>query len=152
MSRPSRTWIVIADAARAKIMVQAKAGEALTALEGGEFQNPALLHHSRDFKSDRPSRSMESAAVARHAIEPRHDPRRLAARDFAKELSAFVERSAIEKSYDRLVIVAPPHMLSDLRHALGRHADGMLIAGINKDLTKIPLHELPRHLEPVVHC
>ena len=151
MPKQKRTWIVIADAARAKILVQTKAGEALTVLEGGEFHNPALLHHTRDFNSDRPSRSMESAGTARHSVEPRHDPRRTAATDFAKDIADFVERRAIEKSYDRLVIAAPPHMLSDFRSAIGRHAEAMLVAGINKDLTKVPLRELPQHLDSVVH-
>lgn len=150
MSHNDRTWIVIADAARAKIFVQEKNGAPLVALDKGEFYNRDSSHHTRDLGSDRPARSQESVGSARHAIEPKHDPRRLAAAEFAEDVADYLEQSAVSKRYDRLVIVAPPHMLSDLRKALGNHAEPLVVAEINKDLTKIPLHELPSHLGTAV--
>jgi len=149
--RSSRTWILIADAAQAKILVQAKSGDSLTTLEGGEFHNPDESHHTRDLGSDRPSRSIESVGGARHAIEPRHDARRTAAASFAKTLSTFLERHALEDHYDRLVIVAPPRMLGTFRDALGQYAQQRLVAELNEDLTKTPLKKMPGHLEPHVH-
>jgi protein required for attachment to host cells len=150
MSRPSRTWIIIADAARAKIWTQEKTGAPLTALEGGDFRNPNSAHHTRDLGSDRPGRSVESVGGARHAIQSKHDPRRSAAAGFASNVADFVEQKAVEKSYERLVIVAPPHTLNDFRHALGKHASALLVAEIHKDLTKTPTRELPPHLDPAV--
>lgn len=150
MPRLHRTWIVIADAAHAKIWTQEKEKAPLTALDTGEF-HADQAHHSRDLGSDHPGRSVESVGSSRHALEPKHDPRRLAASHFAKEVADFVERKAVEKSYERLVIVAPPHSLSDFRAALGKHAGALLIAEIHKDLTKTPVRELPSHLEPAVH-
>jgi len=149
MSRLHRTWIVIADAAHAKIWTQEKEKSPLTALDGGEF-HADQAHHSRDLGSDRPGRSVESIGGARHAVESKHDPRRLAAARFAKTVADFVEQKAVEKSYERLVIVAPPHALSDFRAALGKQAGALLVAEVNKDLTKIPVRDLPSHLEPMV--
>jgi len=149
-NRSSRTWIVVADAARGSILVQVQSGEPLTLLEGGEFHNPDPSHHARDLGSDRPSRSIESVGGARHAIEPKHDARRFAAGDFARNLSGFLERHANADSYDKLVIVAPPRMLSNFRNSLGRQARKRLVAELNEDLTKTPRDRIPGHLEPFI--
>jgi protein required for attachment to host cells len=150
MSHNTRTWIVVADAARARIFVQEKHGEPLAALDQGDFHNPDSSHHTRDLGSDRPARSQESVGSARHAIEPKHDPRRMAAAAFAKDIAGYLEQGAMGKRYDRLAIVAPPHILGDLRKSLGKHTEALVVAELNKDLTKIPLHELPSHLESVI--
>ncbi len=150
MPHRRRTWILIADAAQAKIFAQDNPNERLIGVDQGVFHNPDTSHHTRDLGSDRPSRSIESVGKARHAVEPKHDPRRAAAADFAKDVARFVEQKAIDKSYERLVVVAPPHMLSDLRKALGQKSKALLVAEIDKDLTKIPVHDLPGHLESAI--
>jgi protein required for attachment to host cells len=45
-----------------------------------------------------------------------------------------------------LVIVAPPRTLADLTHALPRGIRELTLAEIDKDLTKIPVYEIERHL------
>jgi protein required for attachment to host cells len=147
MSHRQRTWFLIADATQANIFAQANANDRLVGVDQGTFRNPDTSHHTRDLGSDRPARSIESVGKARHALEPKHDPRRLAAARFAKDVAHFIEQKAIEKSFDRLVVAAPPHMLSDLRNALGQKAKALLIAEVSKDLTKVPLQDLPGHLE-----
>jgi len=149
MTNRHRTWFLIADAVQARILTQATAGGPFTEVDHGTFLNEDMTHHIRDLGSDRPSRSIESVGKARHAIEPKHDPRRLAVANFAKDVARFVEQKAVDKSYDRLVVVAPPRMLSDLRKALGERAKALLVAEIDKDLTKVPMRELPGHLEVV---
>jgi protein required for attachment to host cells len=148
--RSSRTWVVIADSVRAKVLIQARSGDALTALAGAEFHSPDPSHHARDLGSDRPSRSIESVGGGRHAIEPKHDARRLTAAGFAGDLAGFLEHHAQEDNFDRLVIVAPSRMLGNFRNALGRHAEKKLVAELNEDLTKTPVRELPSHLEPIL--
>lgn len=148
--RNSRTWILVADAKRATIYTREGAGEPLIAVEGGGFRNPDVSHHPRDLGSDRPARSVESVGGARHAIETRQDPRRIAAAHFAKEVAGFLERQVEGGGYDRLVIVAPPRMLSNFRTALGPHARAKLAAELNQDLTKIPIRDLSAHVEPLL--
>jgi protein required for attachment to host cells len=150
MPHRRRTWFLVADAAQARIFAQDNPKERLVGVDEAVFHNPDTSHHSRELGSDRPARSFESVGKARHAIEPKHDPRRAAAANFAREIARFVEQKAIEKSYDRLVVVAPPHMLSDLRKALGEKAKALLVAEVDKDLTKIPVHDLPGHLESAI--
>jgi len=44
------------------------------------------------------------------------------------------------------VIVAPPRTLADLRAAFHPDVQGLIIAEINKDLTKHPVGEIEQHL------
>ena len=86
----------------------------------------------------------------RHAIEPRVDPHRELKRTFAHELADMLDQRLTEKAYDRLVIVAPPKALGDLRAALSEHVKPLVYAELNKDLVKTPTAELPNHLGAVM--
>ena len=49
-----------------------------------------------------------------------------------------LDKRLSEKAYDRLVIVAPPKALGDLRAALSAHVRPLIYAELDKDLVKIP--------------
>ena len=100
---------------------------------------------SRERASDRPGRVHESASSARHAVEPRTDPHREAKRAFARHLAEELE--ARQGGYARLVLVAPPAFLGDLREALGDAARRKLAGSLDKDLTHAPLAELAAQLD-----
>ena len=68
-------------------------------------------------------RSFESSGSAgdmRHAIEPRTDPHRELKRTSPTSSADMLDQRLTEKAYDRLVIVAPPKALGDLRAACRR--------------------------------
>jgi protein required for attachment to host cells len=94
--------------------------------------------------------SSGSAGGMRHAIEPRTDPHRELKRDFAKHLSKVLAQGLADKSYDRLVIVAPPTALGDLRASLSEPVKHVVYAELDKDLVKTPTAELPDHLGAVM--
>jgi protein required for attachment to host cells len=48
--------------------------------------------------------------------------------------------------FDRLVLVAPGHVLHDLRQALDQTASAKIVGSLAKDLTKTPDHDLMSHL------
>ncbi|CAA7618791.1 host attachment protein [Magnetospirillum sp. UT-4] len=141
------TWVLVADGARAQFYRDDK-----TALI------PALDHdlamptraHPRDVGSDRPGRSFDSAGEGRHAIEPHSDwkagEKTLLARAVADELAEAARRHA----FARLVLVAPPEMLGDLRRALDPAVRRMVTAEIGKDLTHLPAHAIRDHLGDVL--
>ena len=43
-------------------------------------------------------------------------------------------------------MIAPPRTLSDLRKAFHNDVKKMIVAEIDKDLTKMPIDEIERHL------
>jgi protein required for attachment to host cells len=146
--KPTITWILIADGARARLYSNSGPGKGIEAVPGGVIEGDHRPDH--ELVRDSLPRSFESVGATRHAIEPRIDPHRELKRDFSKELAAMLDQRFAAKAFDRLVIVAPPSALGDLRAALSAHMKPHIYAELNKDLTKTPTAELPQHLAAVM--
>ncbi len=138
------TWVLVADGARARLFINQGAGTGLNPALGQEFIGTNLPR--RDIVSDRPGRTFDSAGEGRHAMEPPTDPKRHEKRVFAHELAQILDDGRKANAFDRLVIVAPPDALGDLRAAFGDELKRMIGGELNKDLTKVPTRELPDHL------
>jgi protein required for attachment to host cells len=144
----TRTWVVIADGGHAKVLESQWPDIDLAPVEGMVFS--VELPPSHELTSDRPGRDYESHGHARHAIESRSDPHRELKRQFAKQLAHILEAKLAEKRFDKLVIVAPPVTLGDLREALPKSVRAKVTAELAHDLVKTPHSELPRHLKDVL--
>ena len=83
--KKTRTWILVADGARARILQSEGWGTGLTPVAGQarRMTNPP----TREQVSDRPGRVQESASGTRHAIAPRVDWHRYEKHLFAGELA-----------------------------------------------------------------
>jgi protein required for attachment to host cells len=144
------TWIVVADGARALVVRQTGAGAPLEPVPGHEFVNPSQ-ERTRDLGTDRPGRVTESNLPGqRHAIEPRIDWHRFEKKKFARSIAERLEASAETKAFDRLVLVAPPETLGELRANLGKHGAAKVAGEVAKDLTQIGVSDLPDHLGGIV--
>lgn len=146
--KPTTTWILIADGARARIFANLGPGKGIAPVEGGVLKSDHAP--SRELASDRPGRTFESADVTRHAIDPAQDPHRELKRAFAVRLATFIEEHLAENAFDRLVLVAPPVTLGDLRAALSNPVKQRVSAELDNDLTNTPVEELPKHLATVM--
>ncbi|MEZ5923677.1 MAG: host attachment protein [Hyphomicrobiaceae bacterium] len=146
--KPIRTWILVADASRSKVYEHRGPGHGLEAVAGLAM---ATEHRkSSEIGSDKPGRSFESVGAVRHAVEPHSDPARIEEQRFAASLLERLNQEAAAKRFDRLVLVAPPTMLGDLRAALPSGIAPLVMATIDKDLTKIPDHKLAGHLSDIL--
>jgi protein required for attachment to host cells len=146
---PTTTWVLIADGARARLLAQDKPFAALKpALQQEELTGSTA--QSKEIGTDRPGRSFDSAGQGRHAMAPPTDPQRYAKFAFARELAERLEEAVHGGRFDRLVLVAAPKTLGDLRELLPGPVKAKVVAEIDKDLTKVPLHELPKHLDSVL--
>jgi protein required for attachment to host cells len=142
--KPTRTLIVIADAARARFFTHDRPHTQLSPLAGAEMSTDIPPGH--DIMADRPGRAFSSAGSRRSAMEPKSDPRELVERDFARTVIDKLEKNFAETRADRLVIVAAPKTLAEMRKHLPPALDKHLAATLDKDLTKIPEQELMGHL------
>ena len=148
------TWILIADGARARLLGQDRKSRTFKPTFEQEFFG--IRAQSRELASDRPGRAFDSAgrgqvgdaaSHGRHGMEPSTDPHRQAEYEFARELSEHLEKAANEHRFDRLVLVAAPRILGDLRALLPKTVQERTVAEVNKDLTKIPTRDLGKHLD-----
>lgn len=142
--RTATEWALVADAQHARVLERQVPGQHWT--EHKEMAVDINNRPSHERGTDRPGRAFESVGGARHAIEPRQDPHRAAKQAFARHLADELEQAARDGRYDRLVLVAPPGFLGDLRAELGDGARKRLCASLDKDLTRHPLIELVTHL------
>ncbi len=95
--------------------------------------------------TDQPGRLFSGVDGRRGAIAPT-DWHELEERHFAREVSAALEKVVRERKVKAVVIAAPPRTLWALRQAFGPDVKTRIIAEIDKDLTKLPLYEIEKHL------
>lgn len=132
-----RVWILVADGSRARIVRYGPAGE-----HAGDLVFEADHKQLKEIMADKPGRSFASVGAKRSAMEYRSDPVRQQTEDFAAFLAEQLERHQAAGEFDRLAIVAEPRMLGTIRPRIPRAVAPTVVAEIDKDLTKLPVHEL----------
>jgi protein required for attachment to host cells len=142
--KPVRTWVLIADAARARVFENTGKGTGLTLVQ--DMTLDAELLPSHELGTDRPGRSFDSVGSGRHAMESPSDLNREQKRHFARRIALAIADRLTRKSFDRLILVAPPVTMGDLRAALPDKVKSALTAEVVADLTNTPMGELPAHL------
>lgn len=139
------TWIVVADGARAHIVRQIGTGTPLQSVPGQDFINPEP-QRTRARGTDRPGRAFDSAGVGhRHGVE-QVDWHRFEKKKFARSIAEHLEHAAEARAFDKLVLVAPPETLGEIRANLGKHGNARVGGQVAKDLTQVPVPDLAGHL------
>jgi protein required for attachment to host cells len=146
--KPARTWVLIADGARARILENDGPGKELHEVAGAVFHGDHAA--TSDIMSDRNPRTFSSVGASRSAIETHSDPHRELKKKFAHQLADVLTSKLREKAYDRLVVVAAPSALGDLRAALSDEVKSKVTGEVAKDLTKTPDPEVAGHLKDVL--
>ena len=142
------TWIVIADGSRAKVFKNEGPGTGLVPALDEDLVGSKLA--TRDINADKPGRTFDSADVRRHSKEPPTDPHRHMKDEFAHHVADVLRTHALDNSYDKLVIVAAPQALGDIRKHLDKAAKEKVVAEMDKDLMWVPVDELASHLGDAV--
>lgn len=147
------TWIVIADGARARIYSYARGR--VPALQ------PALDHdlvgtrlRNQQLDSDRPGQTTQRAqrsdhAASPHGVAPETDSHRLAQIELSRAIAEELAAARLE-GVERIVLVAPPRALGDIRRACSPSVRSSITDELGKDLTRMPLHELTEHLTGIL--
>lgn len=142
--KPKRTWILIADGARARIFLNAGPGRGLSPAVDDEFATER--RPTRDVMADRPGTAVPGAGP-RHGYAPRVDWHQFEKRRFAASMAGVLNEAARRRAFDRLVLVAPPEPLGALRAKLEPTARQRVVREIGKDLTGVDERELAGRLE-----
>jgi protein required for attachment to host cells len=142
-----KTWILIADAAHARVLETSGSGKPLVPVPA--FTVSQVLPPSRELGREPPTRTHDSLGDSRHGVEAHSDPRRELKRKFATLIAEKLQAALAVHAFDRLVLVAPPAMRGDLRHTLTKPLAESVIAEIDKDLVKVADHDMRAHLGQV---
>ena len=140
-----RTWVVVADAARARIFLNSGPGKGLVSVEGEGLENE--ITRTNEAGTDRPGRVHDRVGPGRHAMAPRADWHQQQKESFAHDLATRLTEAGLRGDYDRLVLVAPPKTLGSLRQGLGKAAAEKVTGELANDLTHLTPRDLPKHLD-----
>ncbi|HEY0282546.1 MAG TPA: host attachment protein, partial [Rhizomicrobium sp.] len=135
----------VMDGAQARFFALRKNGDGQVFEEAAEALNADLPRYSREDGSDKPERAF-AVGKARGVVEPRHDYIKLAKHNFAREVAGMLDAALADRRYDRLVLVAPPRSLGELRELLSERVKASLAHEVPKNLTKLGADALRKKL------
>lgn len=150
--RRSRTWLLIADGSRARLVRQLHPDRQTK----GRIEDLVFVHEQKplkDIMSDRPGRSFSSTDSRRSAMEYAADPVGESRKRFARQLAVELLSQLEADAFDRIVVAADPRMLGLIRENLDPKVRERVADEIAKDLVKLPherLIEVIRAATPVV--
>lgn len=142
------TWILTADGHHARTWEWKTADAPLAPVTDVIASAKTTASFSRDLKSDKPGRSFASVGTRRSAMEPAHDPHNLEKTRFAAALAKSLDEALKAGRFRRLIVIAPPHMLGDLRAHFSKPVAQAVVGEIDKDLMKSDLPTLLEHTAP----
>lgn len=107
----------------------------------GQMTDPEARLRDRDYKSDRPGRVFDHApggkrrgAVAHHSTGGERTPSKHEAGVFARRIVDELERAQRQNHFDRLVLMAAPEFLGDLREVMPKSLRQAIALEIDKNL------------------
>lgn len=147
------TWIVLANAARARIFEAGAAGAAPT--EVHTLVHPASRLKGHELTEDRPGHAERQTASTAHpggtAYPPRADPRAKEQHAFAREIAQVLHDALGAGHCGRIVLVASNPFLGELRAALTPAAATAVAHSEPADLTALPVLDLQSRLRELLH-
>jgi protein required for attachment to host cells len=126
--QPARTWIVVADSARARIFFSERREQDWELVES--LEHPGGRAHTPELVSEMP------------AMERGELPKEREARVFARQLAQRMERAFHAHEFQRLVLVAPPELMGLLRRSLPAPVAAAITHEITKDFSQLKQGEL----------
>ncbi|WP_454287593.1 baeRF12 domain-containing protein [Rhizobium arsenicireducens] len=138
-----KSWVIVCDGAKALFL--RNDGDAglvnLTVVEHQSQPDEA----TRDLGSDRPGRVHQSHGASRSAMEET-DWHEQAEAEFLKDVAKKVEKLVESREIKAMILVAPPKALGILRAEFASLPEGIIRAEIDKDLVKLTVSEIEKHL------
>ncbi|MFL6822706.1 MAG: host attachment protein [Xanthobacteraceae bacterium] len=136
-------WVIVCDGKKALVLENIGDEKFLNLKTREVHEHPDPK--TRELGTDAPGRAFNSVGPGRSAMEPtdwhaQEEDRFL--RKLADRLDAAVNAGEAKS----LILVAPPRALGVLRQIYSHNLRTALRAEIDKDLVKLPVHEIERHL------
>ncbi len=141
-----KTWIVVADSTRARIFEHDRQQPAPELQLITNLEHPAAQAHERDLTTDRPGRTFDRMGPGRHAMSESVSPKDHEAGKWCKELSDEIEKARLNGSFDRMVIIAAPAFLGQLRKMLPTPTSRLVAHEIDKNLAHMDVQDIRDHI------
>lgn len=144
----STTWILVAHRSGARFFENPGPGKGLIHVE--TIEHPEGRLKNGDINSDKPGRAFDRMGGGRHSMSTEQQPTERVAQQFAKHLGEKLVRGRTENRFSKLVLVAEPRFLGELRSALDSPTTALISATLDKDLGGVNDRDIPKHLSNVI--
>jgi protein required for attachment to host cells len=140
MQEMTWTWVVVADAAAARIFSFVD--------KNGEWTLRETLEGDGSGHPSETAGSLSKASEHKGALHGhgQQDPKEDRERRFAHTIAHVLERGLASHSFSKLALVAPPKLLGELRENLSHGLKAASVAELHKDYTHFGVDELTRLL------
>jgi len=141
------TWIVLANASRARILDREPDGGRLEEL--ADLVHPQSREKGSELTSDREGHAQKAHGDPGHAgtaFQPHTEPRQKEHAAFAAEVSRYLEDAVTQGRCSGLVLIASDPFLGVLKSHLSNAATRVLSATIPRDLTSFGGDDLERRV------
>lgn len=146
--KPIRTLVLLADDETARFLLNEGVGKGLSELselKAQEFGDTDVEY------ADRRGRQTGGANdMGRHGFEPSTSIEKQEREKFLSHVITRLESEWKKHGPDRFVLAAPAKTLGALRDRLSGAPAAALHGDLSKDLTKIPVRDLPRHFADIL--
>jgi protein required for attachment to host cells len=136
-------WVIVCDGKKALVLENAGDEKFLNLKTREVFNHPDPKTH--ELGTDAPGRAFSSVGHGRSAIE-QTDWHAQEEQRFLQSLAGHLDVEVKAGRAKAIVIVAPPRALGVLRPAYSHDLRRALRSEIDKDLVKVPVHEIEKHL------
>ena len=136
---PHEAWVLIADGEKALFLknITDEEDPNLEVVRNEEQDNPKDIDQS----ANRPGRMQDTGVQQRSAMDDT-DWHELAKERFADDLADLLYKQAHKHRFDKIVLVAAPKILGELRKTIHKEVADKVIAEVPKTLTNHPLDEI----------
>ncbi len=142
--KPIVTWVVLANARSVKVLSHRGPGHGLSLIDGQKMTAPEA-----EAPNEKAGVGHSIAGPGKAAVEET-DPQEKADARFAKDVMVSIRRALYDKQFDRLILIAGPHMLGLLRAELDTSVQAVLLGEIPKDLSSQPVEAVETHLGTLI--
>jgi len=142
------TWILVAHRGGARLFENSGPGKGLQLVE--DIPHPEGRLKSGEINADKPGRAFDSIGNNRHSMSQEHEAADQVSLMFAKHLCDKLEKARAANRFSKLVLVAEPRLLGELRAALDKPTTALVSATLDKDLVGVDNRDIPRHLGKLV--
>ncbi len=143
----SKTWIVLANASRARVCE--RDGEAGGLHDLMDFVHTQSRQKGSELASDQPGHvkhGMGSGLHGRTSLDPRTDPRQKEHEKFAREIAEHLDKGVASQQCERIVLIASNPFLGEIKSHLGTAAAAAVWVTAPSDFTALSGRELAQRL------
>ncbi|EAQ04545.1 hypothetical protein OB2597_04665 [Pseudooceanicola batsensis HTCC2597] len=140
---PHDGWVLIADGEKALFLknITDEENPNLEVVRKEEQDNPKDIDQS----ANRPGRKQDGGVQQVSAMDDT-DWHELAKERFADDLADLLYKQAHKHKFEKIVLVAPPKVLGELRKKMHKEVESRVINEVPKTLTNHPINEIEDQL------